>query len=430
MVNELFHGLCEDKFVWKAKCKDEFGFNWSPPKLSISYKECYKRLCQPSVVLWGDEHHSILDSSIHECNAINEENGIYRNPDFDKKLFVGLALGEVCAWAINRKGGLFVWGSVPGNDYSPYQPDSQISFKNAMHLEMGTRISSIASEAGYSIAIDMERNVWIIIRPDRPYIIESDLINNEHADSTPIQVVCSYEYSAILTRSGEMYIIWPFDEYVTGAYEKRCKGSSTRFKIKGNSISCKTWKLKYDLYKLPQIGDLPELDQRDRSSESNSPTKIIEIAAMHDALVALTDKGDVLCLTGTEGYSNLNIPKEDRVMHISARGTRYHVLRNSNFKVPAEHNFSATIHNTYINSFNAGCYHAVALSSCGKVYDYGFNYEHALGRGDLEENEWHEPGEVDFGKGKFCISVAAGANQSGALVADLNPIADLNPVTD
>ena len=56
MVNELFHDLCEDEldeFVWKAKCMDEFGFNWSSEELSISYKECYKRLCKPSVVLWG-----------------------------------------------------------------------------------------------------------------------------------------------------------------------------------------------------------------------------------------------------------------------------------------------------------------------------------------------------------------------------------------
>ena len=53
MVNELFHSLCEDEFVWKAKCMDEFGFNWSSEELSISYKECYKRLCKPSVVLWG-----------------------------------------------------------------------------------------------------------------------------------------------------------------------------------------------------------------------------------------------------------------------------------------------------------------------------------------------------------------------------------------
>ena len=53
MVNELFHSLCEDEFVWKAKCMDEFGFNWSSEELSISYKKCYKRLCKPSVVLWG-----------------------------------------------------------------------------------------------------------------------------------------------------------------------------------------------------------------------------------------------------------------------------------------------------------------------------------------------------------------------------------------
>ena len=147
--------------------------------------------------------------------------------------------------------------------------------------------------------------MWIIIRPDRPYIIESDLINNEHADSTPIQVVCGHDYSAILTRSGEIYIIWPFDEYVTGAYEKRCKGSSTRFKIKGNSISCKTWKLKYDLYKLPQIGDLPELNQRDRSPGSNSPPKIIKIAAMYNRLFGITDDGHILSITGVRSRAEI-----------------------------------------------------------------------------------------------------------------------------
>ena len=151
----------------------------------------------------------------------------------------------------------------------------------------------------------MERNVWIIIRPDRPYIIESDLINNEHADSTPIQVVCGHDYSAILTRSGEIYIIWPFDEYVIDAYKKQYEGSSTGLEIKGNSISCKTWKLKYDLYKLPQIGDLPELNQRDRSPGSNSPPKIIKIAAMYNRLFGITDDGHILSITGVESRAEI-----------------------------------------------------------------------------------------------------------------------------
>ena len=29
MTNVSFRGLCEDELVWKAKCIDEFGFNWS-----------------------------------------------------------------------------------------------------------------------------------------------------------------------------------------------------------------------------------------------------------------------------------------------------------------------------------------------------------------------------------------------------------------
>ena len=151
----------------------------------------------------------------------------------------------------------------------------------------------------------MERNVWIIIRPDRPYIIESDLINNEHADSTPIQVVCGHFFSAILTRSGEVYFIWPFDAYAMGAFRKQYEGSSTRFEIEGNSISCKTWKLKYDLYKLPQIGDLPELNQRDRIPGSNSPPKIIKIAAMYNRLFGITDDGHILSITGVRSRAEI-----------------------------------------------------------------------------------------------------------------------------
>ena len=44
--------------------------------------------------------------------------------------------------------------------------------------------------------------------------------------------------------------------------------------------------------------------------------------------------------------------------------------------------------------------------------------------------EYHDRVVFNFGEGKFCIGVGAGKNQSGALVADLNPIPDLNPVTD
>ena len=52
-VNKRLRAFCESDLVWRPRCKDEFDFNWSSEELSISYKECYKRLCKPSVVLWG-----------------------------------------------------------------------------------------------------------------------------------------------------------------------------------------------------------------------------------------------------------------------------------------------------------------------------------------------------------------------------------------
>ncbi|PAV22809.1 RCC1 BLIP-II [Pyrrhoderma noxium] len=348
-------------------------------------------------------------------------------------------MGGACAWAINRKGELFIWGTVLGDDHL-LRADSKIMFRNAMRLEMGTRISSIASDVTYSIAIDMERNVWIIIRPDRPYIIESDLINNEHADSTPIQVVCGRFFSAILTRSGEVYFIWPFDAYAMGAFRKQYEGSSTRFEIEGNSISCKTWKLKYDLYKLPQIGDLPELNQRDRIPGSNSPPKITKIAAMYNRLFGITDDGHILSITGVESRAEIRdkhwtyfkeggIPKKGWETHVAARGLRYSVVR-STADPRAVPDLEDPVYRLHFTSSNSGYNHVIHLSSCGKVFTDGYNNDHALGRGDLKEYEWHGVGEVDFGKGKFCISVTAGRSQSGALVADLNPIPDLNPVTD
>ena len=161
--------------------------------------------------------------------------------------------------------------------------------------------------------------MWIIIRPDRPYIIESDLINNEHADSTPIQVVCGHFFSAILTRSGEVYFIWPFDAYAMGAFRKQYEGSSTRFEIKGNSISCKTWKLKSELHKLREIGDLPELDQRHGSPGSKSPPKIISIAATDELLIGLTDKGHVLKINQFDSGKKTQIKDENWVYVITLR---------------------------------------------------------------------------------------------------------------
>ena len=57
--------------------------------------------------------------------------------------------------------------------------------------------------------------------------------------------------------------------------------------------------------KLPQIGDLPELDQRDRSPGSNSPPKIIKIAAMYNRLFGITDDGHILSITGVRSRAEI-----------------------------------------------------------------------------------------------------------------------------
>ena len=170
-----------------------------------------------------------------------------------------------------------------------------------------------------SIAIDIKGNVWIIICPDHPFLLKSDLINNGHADSTPIQVVCNYYYSAILTRSGDVYIVYPFDEYARKEHEKRCEESETGLEIEGNRISCKTWSQKYELYKLREIGDLTELDQRHGSPGSKSPPKIISIVATDDYLAGLTDKGHILQINQFDVYSKTQIKDENWVYVITFR---------------------------------------------------------------------------------------------------------------
>ena len=161
--------------------------------------------------------------------------------------------------------------------------------------------------------------MWIIICPDHPFLLKSDLINNEHADSTPIQVVCNYYYSAILTRSGDVYIVYPFDEYARKEHEKRCEESETGLEIEGNRISCKTWSQKYELYKLREIGDLTELDQRHGSPGSKSPPKIISIAATDDYLAGLTDKGHILQINQFDVYSKTQIKDQNWVYVITFR---------------------------------------------------------------------------------------------------------------
>ena len=65
------------------------------------------------------------------------------------------------------------------------------------------------------------------------------------------------------------------------------------------SIPCHTWEIDMDPVRLPTLPDLPDLPATGLPDEERKKeTKLIKIAACHNCLVGLTNKGHVLKLDG------------------------------------------------------------------------------------------------------------------------------------
>ena len=131
----------------------------------------------------------------------------------------------------------------------------------------------------------------------RPFRLSTPLLNSP--DSTPVQIECGWGFSSVLTKSGDVFVWWPFSGEMYNRIVRKNEGMDQGGDKKAIAstdgvIPCATWDLEADPVRLPQLPPLPELLNTGNSENQDAATRLIQIAAFDAHLVGLTNKGHVL----------------------------------------------------------------------------------------------------------------------------------------
>ena len=164
------------------------------------------------------------------------------------------------------------------------------------------------------MTLDAHSTVWNFRSWGRPFRLVSPSLDCSSPETTPIQIECGWAFSAVLTRSGDVYAWWPtgatFEDRYREAMTELDKDQSTKAIVPddGTVIPCHTWEIKRDPAKLPVLPDLPDLAGTGLGEEEHrKETKLIKIAAFDNCLVGLTNKGHVLKIDGLTDEDSIQI---------------------------------------------------------------------------------------------------------------------------
>jgi len=159
----------------------------------------------------------------------------------------------------------------------------------------------------HAMALDVNSTVWTFISWGRPFQLISPSLDCSSPETTPIQMECDKTFSAILTRSGDVYVLWPFGDTFEDQYQetmaKLDKDESMKAIVPdgGRIIPCHTWEMKMDPVRLPTLPDLPDLPMTGLPEEEcRKETKLIKIATLEQCFIGLTNKGYVLKINGLQ----------------------------------------------------------------------------------------------------------------------------------
>ena len=147
------------------------------------------------------------------------------------------------------------------------------------------------------MVLDADSTVWTFKDWGRPTRLVSPSLNHSSPETTPIQVECGPWYCAVLTGSGDVYAWWMY----RGTFINLCLEASRTAPVLDHEgvIPCRTREFEMDPIKLSALPGLPNLPATGLPEEERTKeTRLIKIAACHDSLIGLTNKGHVLKLDG------------------------------------------------------------------------------------------------------------------------------------
>ncbi|KAG6821200.1 hypothetical protein H0H93_004020 [Arthromyces matolae] len=445
-TNKFFASLSSDDTFWRRRLQADYNFSGAGTARTTGWKFIYRGLFNPRVIVhftevyvWGEKAQGRLGLSNFPRTGMRD-GGV----PFPIQLHipgvrvVSLVAGGMSFHALDSEGQIFVWGlsytslhtertdsytvgalngTSPSLHSDGFSEPGQIA-RTPLRLQMPAATRSISCGRLHASSMDAEGQIWTFPSWGRPFRLASDIFNDPA--SKPMQIECGWQFSSVLTVSGDVFIWWPF----SGSTAETIEVINTQMNEQGdkkaspqadNSIPCVTWDLNENPTQLPLIPSLPEIS--DGESE-DKPTQLIQIAGMDTQIVGLTNKGHVLKFGNLQSKATISngrweylpqfssiknlvsqfhdlgpkSPETLKITHISANFNKFIaystglssviLIGDTDTTHESQPEIIPELQNKSIISVVLGDYHNAALTSTGKVFTWGAYSRGALGLGD------------------------------------------------
>jgi SCF-associated factor 1 len=420
-TNRFFARLCNDETFWKRKLEEDFNFTDERTARISGWKRLYRGLRNPKSYVWGETSkgrlglRKIPNSTLHDVPypvELQIKSGAR---------IVSLSAAGWAFFALDSVGSVYVWGTLNGTSYALQHDGYSEPAKPAhtpLKLDMPSPTRSISCGRLHATTLDDQHHIWTFLSWGRPFRLVTPAFDATSFDSTPALVESGWNFSAVLTKSGDVYVWWPFsaplNDVIAAQSAAMDAADLKAYATEDGVIPCSIWELHQEPTRLPPLPQLPELLRG-----SVEPMKLVKLAALESRLIGLTNHGHVLSISvesdisvrserweylpnfsevdrvrqhPTYISSQLKPPESLRISHISAQFQTFVAYSpgSSSVILLGSHETHAdssplilpALQNNDIISVVLGDYHFGALTSTGKLLTWGEYSRGALGLGD------------------------------------------------
>ncbi|KAF7309831.1 RCC1/BLIP-II protein [Mycena indigotica] len=437
-TNKFFSSLCSDELLWQRRLKSDFNFSGAGTARTSGWKFIYRNMYNPKVFVWGEKANGRLGlgAKFPKSSLLGSGVPFPTRLRIPQARIVNIVAGGMSFHALDSEGRLWVWGTLnsltAALNSEGFSEPGKVAH-TPLRLDLPVRITEISCGRLHSLALDSQSQLWNWTSWGRPFLLSSRHITT---DSKPVQVECGWNFSSILTKSGEIFVWWPLSsEMGDQIRDKNNEMDETKefaARAAEGVIPCVPWSLDApDLSRLPPLPRLPKLVETGDNAEYDQ-VKIVKIAAMDARLVALTDQGHVLLFRGLESedtladgawsylpnFSELNrvrtmppfngtqpviaAPPTMKITHISAHFLKFFaystgassivLMGNTETQDNSPPHIEPTLQNRSVISVHVGDWHYAALTATGELLTWGGYSAGALGLGDPTELPVGGPG--------------------------------------
>ena len=107
--------------------------------------------------------------------------------------------------------------------------------------------------------MDITNAIWTLVNWGRPFRVSSSLLNSDPG-SVPLQIECGWSFSSVLTKSGDVFVWWPFaagmSEILEAKFEEMDRQGGKGAIPEENVIPCYAWDLDFEPTRLPAIPEI------------------------------------------------------------------------------------------------------------------------------------------------------------------------------